>query len=155
MTLFPLALMLPILGFAAYTDLTRMKIPNKLSLIGIGLFIVCIPFLPLEETGLRILSAAIVFALMFVLFAFGLFGGGDVKLLSVLILFIPSTSLFAFAYIFSASMFVGILLVLLLQSFPKMAPSNWLSAQRKGHFPMGISIALAGMISFVSNAQLV
>lgn len=154
MTLFPLALMLPVLGFAAYTDLTRMKIPNKLSLIGIAIFVVCIPFIPLEETGMRFLSAAILFAVMFILFALGLFGGGDVKLMSVLMLFIPSNSLFAFAYIFSASMFVGILIVLILQSFPTLVPSHWLSAQRKGHFPMGISIALAGIVSFGWNAQL-
>lgn len=154
MTLFPLALMLPILGIAAYTDLTKMKIPNKLSLIGIILFAVCMPFLPLEETGLRILTAAIVFAVMFALFAIGLFGGGDVKLLSVLMLFIPSNSLFAFAYIFSVSMLFGIAIVLLLQTFPRLVPSHWLSAQRKGHFPMGISIALAGVLCFGWNFQI-
>jgi len=154
MTLFPLALMLPVLAFAAYTDLTRMKIPNMLSLIGVALFAVSIPFLPFEETGLRILCAAIVFAVMFLLFAFGLFGGGDVKLMAVLMLFIPSSSLFEFSYIFSASMLIGIVLISLLQAYPAMVPSHWRSIQRKGHFPMGISIALAGMLSFGWNAQL-
>lgn len=144
--LIPLVLLAPLLIRVAYCDLRYMKIPNALSLAALALFIVSSPLIGWEEAGWRLSTAAIVFGLGFVAFAFGLFGGGDVKMLGALLLFIPSQSLTVYAYCFSASMLVGIGVLLLIRALPQSRESNWLGIKSVGAFPMGISIALSGLV---------
>ncbi|SMY06121.1 prepilin peptidase [Flavimaricola marinus] len=147
-TLLPLGLMLPILFCAAYSDLRNLRIPNSLSLLALALFAASLPFLPLQEAGLRILAASVVFVLGFGLFAFGLFGGGDVKLLSCLMLFIPAQSLNLFAYVFSGSMLLGLVAISVWQASPALRRQNWAASREVGKFAMGISIAMAGFAQF-------
>ena len=70
-----------LVAYAAYTDLTEMKISNKISLALIGLW----PAYLLSSNSIidpvgSLTAAAIIFAIGFVLFALGKIGGGDVKL---------------------------------------------------------------------------
>lgn len=146
MTLLPLILMSPILAAAAYHDMRYMRIPNILSLLALGLFVATLPLLPVGEIGARLLAAALVFAFGIVVFALRLFGGGDVKLMAVLMLFIPSQSHAIFAFGFSAAMLIGVAFIMTLRAAPWLSSSDWITIRQRGTFPMGISIAAAGIM---------
>lgn len=145
MDLLPFLLLMPILVAAAYMDLRDMRIPNYLVLAAIAIFLVTAPLVGWEELQWRLVAAASVFLIGFVLFALNLFGGGDVKLLSAVMLFIPSQSLQVFGLVFSASLLLGILFILCLRATAVLQSSNWVSLQKPGTLPMGISIAAAGI----------
>lgn len=145
MNLLPLILLSPILVFTAFSDLKYLRIPNSLSLIAVSLFICTAPLLSLEEFGLRIAIAATVFIIGFIGFVLGLIGGGDVKILAALMLFIPSQTLQLFSLAFSAALILGILFVLLLRATPRPNESSFEAIRSPGKFPMGISIALVGL----------
>ena len=145
----PLGLMIPVLVCVGYNDLRSMRIPNILSLVAVGLFLVSVPFVPFSEVLFRLLAATIVFAIGFAFFAFGLFGGGDVKILAALTLFVPSQSLTLFALVFSGSMLLGIVAITVWQWTPLLRSDGWAASQSKGQFAMGISIALSGVLHFL------
>ncbi|MDE1990940.1 MAG: prepilin peptidase, partial [Rhizobiaceae bacterium] len=69
---------------AALSDLFTMTIPNRVSLILLGAFVVLAPLLgvPLPLIGMHFAAAAIVFFVCFALFAANVMGGGDAKLLA-------------------------------------------------------------------------
>lgn len=72
------------LAFAAVSDLLTMTIPNRVSAILLCAFVAtaAVSGLELQQIGLHLLAAAIVFAVCFVLFALNVMGGGDAKLLT-------------------------------------------------------------------------
>jgi prepilin peptidase CpaA len=72
-----------ILLFAAWGDLRRLLIPNRLSLAIVVLWLAHLLAAPAAVDPLGALAVALViFALGFALFAVGMMGGGDVKLLT-------------------------------------------------------------------------
>ena len=141
----PLVLLAPLLVAVGYFDLKYMRIPNVVVLLAIALFVVTAPLVGWQELGLRLAVAGGVLALGFALFAVGIWGGGDVKMLAALMLFVPSQTYTLFALGFSAAMLLGIATILVLRAVPFLAGSSWISLQQRGTFPMGISIALAGL----------
>jgi len=143
--LFPLAIVSPVLVACAYSDLRYMRIPNKLVLMLAVFFVITSPMLTLPEIGWRIAVSAIVFGISAIAFSLRMLGGGDVKMLAALLLFIPSTTLTTFGYIFSSSMLTGLLVSTTLQNAAWAESLGWASVKAKGRFPMGISIALAGV----------
>ncbi len=144
--IFPLVLVTPFLVVMAHGDLKRLKISNRLVLGMLVAFVACAPLLlPLPEIGFRAMAAAVVFLLGLAGFAFGLWGGGDVKALSAVILFLPSDALTVFAFVFSASMFAGIAAVLTLRALAGKPDSPWRSLRPQAGFPIGLSIALSGI----------
>ncbi len=75
---------------AATWDVARFRIPNLLCGALVGLFALRAVLLPDAEEAMRHLApAAIVFAVTALLFARGLIGGGDVKLLAAATLWVP------------------------------------------------------------------
>jgi len=146
MTLFPLVLLAPILAAVAYFDLRYMRIPNALVLLALALFVLSAPFLGWPEIGTRVAASLVVLVIGFALFAMGMFGGGDAKMMAALMLFVPSQSYTLFGYGFSAAMLAGIGLILLLRRVPVLTETSWVSFQQRGTFPMGISIAMAGLV---------
>lgn len=153
MEILPLSLIVPVLLIAAVSDLRYLRIPNTLSIAALVLFAGCSFLLPFNEVLARLVAAGVVFAIGFLLFAFRMMGGGDVKLLSALMLFIPSSSLILFGNIFSISMLIGILVVVGLKKLPLGPAKNWASVQQSNTFPMGISIALAGTVHMIVLAS--
>ena len=143
--LLPLLLLAPVLVCAALGDLRHMRIPNVLSLAGLALFALCLPLIGLAELPLRIAAAGAVFAAGFALFAVGLVGGGDVKLLSVLVLFVPPDVWALYANLLAASLLAGVAFVMAVQAIPNGAGSAWAVRRNRGSFPMGLSIALSGL----------
>ena len=145
MALGPLILIAPLLCWVAYSDLSRMKIPNAISLIAVAIFAVAAIAAPPDDLVLRLAIAGAALVLGFISYCFGLFGGGDVKMLAALLLFVPVPTLVLFAYVFSASMLVGIAIILTLRRIPAAHRLGWKSISGSNKFPMGISIALAGL----------
>jgi prepilin peptidase CpaA len=78
-SLFP-ALMI----FAAMTDVTNFRIPNWLTgLIAILFFPMALATgMPLEQFGMHLATGLAMFVFGYILFAVGLFGGGDSKLMA-------------------------------------------------------------------------
>lgn len=146
MSFVPLMLLSPLLLYVGYSDLRYMKIPNVLSIIAIVGFAASLLFFPAEDLMMRVVAASCVFALGFLGFCFRMLGGGDVKILSVLILFVPVSSLSIFMYAFSAALILGVAAVVTLRARPIHAIKDWQTSRASGKLPMGISIAAAGIV---------
>lgn len=145
MQIVPLLCLAPVLMAVAYFDLKYMRIPNWLVYIALALFVVTVPLIGWEEAGLRFLAGLLIFAIGVASFAMGWFGGGDVKMLAALVLFVPSPTYYLFAFGFSAAMLIGVSFVLMLRAAPGSDRIEYKGLQARGKFPMGISIAGAGL----------
>ncbi|MGL4319726.1 MAG: prepilin peptidase [Paracoccaceae bacterium] len=136
----------PLLVAMAFHDLRDMQIPKWISGGMIAIFVIMgMTVVPWAESGARMALAAIVFAVGFAGFALRLLGGGDVKALSVMLLLVPVSSMALFMLVFSASLMLGVLAVLLARRAFGGADAAWVSMQSTA-FPMGISIAAAGLV---------
>jgi prepilin peptidase CpaA len=136
----------PILMAMAYCDLRYMQIPKWVSGGLIAIFVVMgLTLVPWAESGARMAVAAGVFATGFAAFAMRLIGGGDVKALSALMLLIPVPALTLFMLAFAACLMIGIMAVLVTRHIYGQADAAWAFLQSKA-FPMGISIAGAGLV---------
>lgn len=145
MEIVPMLLLAPVLMAVAYFDLRFMRIPNILSLMVLAVFAVAAFFFPPADLLARLVIATSVLLLGFIGFSFRLIGGGDVKILSALMLVVPTSGIVVFANVFSISMFAGIILVLAIRRFPQVNSLGWKSFGGSHKFPMGLSIALAGL----------
>lgn len=143
--LLPLILLSPVLLATVFSDLRRMRIPNSYSSIALVLFAAFALFAPPNDLTWRIVAAATVFVAGFAGFSLRLLGGGDVKILATLMLFIPSQTLVLFGNVLSASLLVGVLTILLLRRIPVAPGSDWAGIWGSARFPMGLSIGLAGL----------
>jgi prepilin peptidase CpaA len=135
---------------AAFTDLTRYEIPNWISLaIAAAYFVVATSesadFLTIAwhmGTGLGVLAAG------FVLFALGVFGGGDAKLLAAAALWFGPVPLLKFLiYVALVGGVLGIVIIALrrMPLPPKWTKKRWvrrLYSPEQG-MPYGIAIAIA------------
>jgi prepilin peptidase CpaA len=77
--------LLPILMImAAASDVTSYRIPNWLTALTAALFFPMALWtgMPMQEFGFHLMAGAILFVIGYLLFSFGLFGGGDAKLMA-------------------------------------------------------------------------
>lgn len=146
MELLPLALAAPILLWIAWTDFRVMRIRNSAVLAALAVFVITMPAIGPAEAGLRLLAAAAVFVAGFSMFAAGMLGGGDVKMGSALMLFIPTGTYTLFAFLFSAAMLLGIAAMLTLRAVPVLRRAGPVSLRARGTFPMGIALGLSGVM---------
>jgi prepilin peptidase CpaA len=130
------------LAFAAFCDLFTMSIPNRISVILLGSFVVVGPHgLDLTQIFLHFAAGGTVFAACFCLFALNVMGGGDAKLLTAsAIWFGLSTSLVAFLLYVSV---IGGLLTLVVP-----VPHRLLTSKK---IPYGVAIALGGLAAYPSS----
>ena len=143
MDLFPLFLNLPVIVWAAVSDLRGLRIPNTLALISILLFLLTAPFVPQPELLARILAASLVFAAGFVLFALRFVGGGDVKMLSALMLFIPVYTLPMFGFLLSLSLLLSIAVLAASRAAIGTNSFGLIGLEARGKLPMALPIAVA------------
>ncbi len=145
------------LALAAFSDLFTMTIPNRISAILLGAFIVVAPVagLGMGEIGLHFAAAVVVFAVCFWLFAVNVMGGGDAKLLTASAIWFGFNASLA-TFLLYVSLFGGLLtfLVLLLRSQENTimaagipVPRVLLTAKK---IPYGIAIALGGFAAYPS-----
>jgi prepilin peptidase CpaA len=143
---------------AGIGDCLTYRIPNWLTgMIGVMFFPTALfAGMPIAEIGWHMLAAAIVLVVCFSLFCFGMFGGGDAKLLTVAGLWIGLSPLLLFAIL--VALFGGILaLVMKLWWVLKLqidqAGVEPLSKRVKAsiQLPYGIAIAAGAVIAFADS----
>ncbi|MGR3465566.1 A24 family peptidase [Limimaricola sp.] len=142
----PLILAAPLMAMMIWTDLRHMRIPNRLvgavALLGLG----CAAFGLLPDLLPRLVAGGAVFVIGLGLFAIGAMGGGDVKMLAVLVPLVPPEALPAFGVLLSVTMLAGVLLLTGVRRVAGGPESSWVSLQARGRYPLGLSIAAAAMI---------
>lgn len=145
------------LALAALTDLFSMTIPNRIPLVLIAAFAFAVPVagVPLSAIGLHLAAAGLVFVACLVMFAIGIMGGGDAKLLTACALWFGlEQSLLEFVvYLSAMGGFLTVAIVILrgqsnLIGFVGLRlPSSFLVAKK---IPYGIAIAIGGFMAFPS-----
>lgn len=139
-------LFMALLVSAAIVDLRRFIIPDPIVVGLLALWPVWVALNGLGPIGYTLLGAAAMFALGLVLFAFGLMGGGDVKLMTVLALWVEPSGLFTFIYY--TSLAGGLLSIFWLLPLRRLvAPMiGWAEGQRNNkQIPYGVAIAAGGL----------
>ncbi|MGZ9594609.1 MAG: A24 family peptidase [Candidatus Liberibacter asiaticus] len=143
------------LVFAALSDLFSAMIPNRVSIVMLGSFLLTAFLLGMdyELIALHLLVGLIVFIICFCFFAFNIMGGGDVKLLTSTAVWFGWTPSFL-SFLFFVAILGGILSVFILTVrmitnhipiFGMFVPKSFLM---KNKIPYGISISMGGLISY-------
>jgi prepilin peptidase CpaA len=142
------ALALPCL-YAAWTDLTRMTIPNWLVLVIAALYVVLGPVvLDFDRYLWGFANGGVVLAAGFLLFLTGQFGAGDAKFAASVALFVDygdiPTMLWLYAII--ALLSVGALALVKWRMPEFAALSAFKSLQDRRRFPLGLPLALSILV---------
>ena len=144
-----------LMAFAASSDLFTMTISNRLSLALVGGFAVLtvLSGMSLPVIGLHLAAGALVLVISFVLFTQGWIGGGDAKLAAATALWFGFDYLFD--YLVYASIFGGVLTLLILQFrhmvLPELlAKQPWIQRlhERSEGVPYGIALAASALIVY-------
>lgn len=149
-------LILPLcLAFAAFNDLFTMTIPNRVSAILLGSFLVVAPFTGMDwqTICMSLVAGLVVFTACFALFALNVMGGGDAKLLTASAVWFGFNISLA-GFMVSVAVIGGLLTIAILilrsRSQEIMAsglpiPDSLLVAKK---VPYGIAIAIAGLLTY-------
>jgi len=141
-----------LMAFAASSDLFTMTISNRLSLaLTGGFFLLTIVIgMSFSAIGMHLAAGALVLAFAFVFFSLGWVGGGDAKLAAATALWFGFD--FLLDYLIYASLFGGILTLLLIQfrrlPLPgALARQPWILRLHEtgGGIPYGIALAAAAL----------
>jgi prepilin peptidase CpaA len=147
------------MAFAASSDLLTMTIPNRVSVIMIGGFVLLAVAsgMSLEQLALHAGAGLLVLIIAFTLFACGWIGGGDAKLAAATALWFGFDHLLS--YLIYGAIFGGALTLALLQYRALPLPAFLLGrtwAERlhepKGGVPYGIALAAAAMVIYPNTA---
>jgi prepilin peptidase CpaA len=144
-----------LMAFAASSDLLTMTISNRVSIVLIAGFFVLAFMIGMNPTVMlaHVSAAAVVLVVAFVFFAQGWIGGGDAKLAAATALWLGFDHLLA--YLIYASLFGGLLTILLLQARIWPLPSL-LSGQpwaerlhrKDAGVPYGIALAASALVVY-------
>ena len=135
-----LGLLAALLIVAAVFDLRSRNIPNGLNL---AIALLAIPFwwaaglAPWPDMALQVGVAALVFAAFALAFALGAMGGGDVKMLGALALWLPWQAVLALLVIMSLAGGVLTLIMVIRQRLARK--------EGRPEIPYGVAIAFAGL----------
>jgi prepilin peptidase CpaA len=157
---YSLLLVFPVLMvFAAMMDLFTMTIPNRISIVLVAAFLVVAPLTQMawEQFFIHLGTGFAVLALGIALFAFGLLGGGDAKLLAAASLWIGFDALVSYMVMVAI---MGGLLSLVLLAYRGLLPPKWLLGQRwalrlhnkKEGIPYGLALSGAALWVFPTTA---
>ncbi len=153
-TLF-LAVLPTLMIIAAASDVTSYRIPNWLTGLTAALFFPAawLSSMPLGEFGYHVMAGAVLFAVGYALFAFGLFGGGDAKLMAAAGLWFGSSQSMSFLVL---TVFAGFFLTLAVMgwsAFNLWAELKDLSfrhkfSELKPKIPYGFALAVGAILAF-------
>ncbi|WP_101067445.1 prepilin peptidase [Roseovarius salinarum] len=138
-----LPFVLPICFWVAWSDLSRMRIPNKAVLALVGVFVaVGLLAIPLSDYPWRLLHLAVVLAAGIIANAAGLMGAGDAKFAAAAAPFIALGDVVLLCIIFTASLLAAFATHRLAKhtALRRLAP-DWESWSRGRDFPMGLALA--------------
>lgn len=148
-----MAVFVALVLYGAWTDAKSLRIPNWVSLALLGAFVpmAWVSGLGLEALVWHVGAGALLLVVGFALFGFGLFGGGDAKLLAVTALWVGWDELLLL--VFAVVLVGGVLslAVILLRKGLGLWP-DWLVKSAEGLFtpnkavPYGIAIAIGTMM---------
>ena len=143
-------------GFAAYSDWKKYTIPNYLSLILIILYPVFVLTSPIEISWtFSLIIAAITFVVGFALFALGLFGGGDVKLITALSLWAGTSYILTFLVFMVLAGGLLVLVVIIREALKQMTDKGGFirgarsAIRTKTPVPYGVAIAIGSLPIFI------
>ena len=139
-----------LLADAAVSDLRGFRIANRDPILMVILFTVSSPFrLELTEIPLHLLAGAAAFAVGALLFARGVWGGGDAKLVAAVALCTGFAGLPRFLAVMALAGGVLALAVLAIRACaPRVVAANaprHLRIAAAGHLPYGVAIAAGGL----------
>lgn len=135
----------PVAAWVVWSDLSRMRIPNKAVIALIAIFaVVGLLVLPLPVWGWSWVNFAVVLAVGFVLSLSGGFGAGDAKFAAAMAPFVALGDLRLFLVLLAAVVLAGFIAHRLLRLIPavRSATPQWESWQRR-EFPMGLALGPA------------
>ncbi len=146
------------MAFAAMLDLFTMTIPNKISLVLLGSFLVIAPLtgMPWDQFFVHLGIGLAVLVVGFVLFALGFLGGGDAKLLAAATLWIGYNDLLMYL-VYAA--YIGAVLAIAIVIYRGMLPPRWALKlgwamrlyNKKEGIPYGIALAGGALLTFPST----
>lgn len=145
--IFPFALI-----FAGISDAMSYTIPNRVSMALFIGFVILVPFsgLSLAEIGGHIVVGFLMLVAGFVLFARGVFGGGDAKIIAAASLWLGPD--YTGMFVLFAAFYGGILSLFILKIYNTPLPAilanqKWLINYQTGKaaVPYGIAIGLSGL----------
>lgn len=144
----------PVIVASAISDVRRLKIHNSHVLVALAIFAVLAPFLlEFHELSLRFVVGVVTFGIGFALFALHLIGGGDAKMMPVVMLFVPSDEVVHFLQVFAMTLGAVSLCMLAVQRAPAFRRVLWTSVQQKRQVPVGVAIALAVVLLALSMSR--
>ena len=120
----------------SWTDIKGRIISNKIILY---LFLVIVPLAWIQYENIFVIPALIALFIGFLLFSLKIIGAGDIKLIAVLMLAIPSDQVFSF---FFFTTFSGLLVIII----------GWIffrKSIRQDGLPYGVAISLGFLINLV------
>lgn len=140
---------------AAIGDAKSFTITNRLNIAFALTFLVfAFPLgLGMKEIGIHILVALIAFGVGFLLFAAGLFGGGDAKLLAATAIWLGPAPMLSYGVNTAlAGGFLAILLILarfVAAKFGLPKRPKWLRRlmRKTNHVPYGIALCIGGLLA--------
>jgi len=141
--------------FSAFADLFTMTIPNRVSLVLIGAYLILAIYLklPLPIVASHLACAFVILLLTFVFFHFGWIGGGDAKLAASTALWLGWEHLLDYGL--AASLVGGVLTVLIVEMRRRDLPASILAykfisrlAEKSEGIPYGIALAIAGLLTY-------
>ena len=136
---------LPFSLWAAWTDLSAMRISNRMNILLFCTFLLSgLIFLPLAELGLRIGVAFVALAIGFALNAARKLGGGDGKYIAAFIGFVDPREMSLFFFVLAVCLLAA---VVLHRSAKRIGPirglvPGWKSWTSK-KFPVGLGLSAA------------
>ncbi len=144
------------MAYAALSDMFTMTIPNRVSLILIAAFagLALATGMAGSVMAMHGAAAALVFLVCFGLFAAGVMGGGDAKLLTAASLWF-GLSADLLSFLLTTSVLGGLLTILILSLRTDRVQylatrfdfTHRIATQQKG-IPYGIAIGIAGLLSY-------
>lgn len=140
---------------AATMDVFTMTIPNKLCLALIAAFFLAVPFsdMSLVDVGMHSLAGLLALGVTFVLFAAGVFGGGDAKLTAALVLWLGphlTMDFVLFSAIFGGALGLLVITLRVLPTYMIAFDSGWAMRllSRDVGMPYGVALSGAAMVVF-------
>lgn len=138
-----LPFVLPIAFWVAWSDMARMKIPNKAVLALLAVYVIVGPFvLPFETYLWHYLHFAVVLVAGFLITSAGLAGAGDSKFAAAMAPFIFVEHAAEFLYLYAAVILAAFVTHRGFRRIPAVANAlpHWESFHRKD-FPMGLALS--------------
>lgn len=141
--------------WAAIGDIRSFTITNRLNIaFFFGFLVLAFPLgLNIKEIGIHIIIAGIAFIIGFLLFAAGLFGGGDAKLIAATAVWLGPAPMMAYAT--TTALAGGVLALLLIiarllaKKFGLPKQPKWLRRmlRKTNHVPYGVALCVGGLLA--------